>query len=92
VKTSSEANNQGLEAWRVSLNIHKTTIPQLHEYANPQKDNSTIYQMHKTPREQKHKLLRLHIQIRQDIVDKLLDKVQDGTHPQHEMRNLLKWI
>jgi hypothetical protein len=62
---------------------HKDTIPQLPESAYPQKNNSTNehflkvtnFQMHKTPKEQKHKLCRLHIQIRQDLVDKLLDMV-----------------
>jgi hypothetical protein len=62
---------------------HKDTIPHLHESLNPQKDNSTNdhflkvtnYPIHKSSKEQKHKLRRLHIQIRQDLLDKLLDIV-----------------
>ena len=62
---------------------HKDTIPPLHKNTNPQKDNSTNehllratnHKMHKPPSEQKHKTCRLHIQIRQDLADKLLDMV-----------------
>ena len=61
----------------------KDTIPQIQESANPQKRNSTDenllrasnYQIHQPSKEQKHKACRLHIQIRQDLVDKLLDMV-----------------
>ena len=59
------------------------TIPQTHESTNPQKHNSTNehfpqttnYQIHKTPIYQKEDLGRLHIQIRQDLIEKLLDTV-----------------
>ena len=62
---------------------HKGTIPQLHENTDTQRDNSADehiiqnanHQMHKTAKAQTLKLCRLHIQIRQDLVDKLLDMV-----------------
>ena len=62
---------------------HKDTIPQLHENTDAQRDKSvndhflqdTNHQMHKTTKTKTHKLCRLHIQIRQDLVYKLLDIV-----------------
>ena len=47
--------------------IHKNTVPQLHKTINPQIHSiSTVHQ---------EELGRLHIQIRQDLVDKLLGMV-----------------
>jgi hypothetical protein len=62
---------------------HKPTIPQLHKSTDTQKPKSaddhtlkgTNHQMHKTTKAQSHKLCRLHIQIRQDLADRLLDLV-----------------
>ena len=46
--------------------IHKTAIPQFHKITNPQTHNFEV---------RKEELGRLHIQIRQDLVDKLLGAV-----------------
>ena len=46
--------------------IHKNTVPQLHKITNPQTHNFEV---------RKEELGRLHIQIRQDLVDKLLGAV-----------------
>ncbi len=62
---------------------HKGAGPQMHKSTNLQKHNcanenflrAINYQMRKPSKEQKHKVCRLHIQIRQDLVDKLLDTV-----------------
>ena len=55
------------EKYKKGTQIHNNTIPQLHKITNPQ--------IHSIPAVQKEELGRLHIQIRQDLVDKLLDKV-----------------
>jgi hypothetical protein len=47
--------------------IHKYTFPQFHKITNPQ--------IHSAPEVQKEELGRVHIQMRQDLVDKLLDAV-----------------
>jgi len=47
--------------------IHKNTFPQFHKITNPQ--------IHSAPEVQKEELGRVHIQMRQDLVDKLLDAV-----------------
>ena len=72
-----------MEDFLKDTQYHQDTTAHLHKNTNPQKDNSTNEQFlqatnhhgHQTPKEQKHKLCRLHIQIRQDLVDKLLDMV-----------------
>jgi hypothetical protein len=46
---------------------HKNIIPQLHKITNPQKHNALEVE--------KEELGRLHIQIRQDLLDRLLDIV-----------------
>ena len=74
---------ENMEDFLKDTQNHKDTIPQLPESVTSQMDHSTNenllratnYKMHKSPKEQKHKLCRLHIQIRQDLVDKLLDMV-----------------
>jgi len=74
----------------------ESSSPQIHKSANPQKHNSTneslleatSYQMHKTSESQPYKVCRLHIQIRQDLVDKLLDMVfKRKRDPNVRMRN-----
>ena len=55
------------EKYKKGTQIHNNTIPQLHKITHPQ--------IHNTEKVQQEKLGRLHIQIRQDLVDKLLDKV-----------------
>lgn len=62
---------------------HKDTTPQLHESTDAQRGKSADdnffqdinHQMHKTIKAQSHNSCRLHIQIRQDLVDRLLDMV-----------------
>ena len=62
---------------------HKATIPKLHKSTDTQSSNSADdhifqdanHQKHKTTKTQTHKLCRLHIQIRQDLADRLLDLV-----------------
>ena len=62
---------------------HKATIPQMHKSTDTHWHNSADdhffqdanHQMHKITKVQTHKLCRLHIQIRQDLADKLLDMV-----------------
>jgi len=48
---------------------------QMHKSASPQFLKTTNPQMHGTTKVRKEELGRLHIQIRQDLVDKLLDMV-----------------
>ena len=59
LKDSPEEYNKGTQ-------IHKTAIPQSHKITNPQTHNFEV---------RKEELGRLHIQIRQDLVDKLLGAV-----------------
>ena len=61
----------------------KNTNAQFYETTNPQKQNSTNehfpratnHQIHRTTKDRKEELGRLHIQIRQDLIEKLLDAV-----------------
>jgi phage terminase large subunit-like protein len=66
-------NTQNQES--TSPHIHKSANPQKHSSTNENFLGATGYQMHKTSESQSYKVCRLHIQIRQDLVDKLLDMV-----------------
>jgi hypothetical protein len=54
---------------------HKSINTQLHENTNPEINNSTNEHLLQGPNYQKEELGRLHIQIRQDLIEKLLDTV-----------------
>ena len=63
--------------------LHKNTNAQLHDNIKPKSHNytdedlpkPTDYQLHRIPKTQKEELGRLHVQIRQDLLEKLLDTV-----------------
>jgi hypothetical protein len=55
------------EEYKKGTQMHKNVFPQLHEIGSPQ--------MHSNTKARKEELGRLHIQIRQDLVEKLLDMV-----------------
>ena len=58
-----------------NTNLHETTNPQNHNSTNEHSPQTTNYQLHKTAIGRKEELGRLHIQIRQDLIEKLLDAV-----------------
>ena len=58
-----------------NTNLQETTNPQNHNSTNEHSPQTTNYQMHKTSIDRKEELGRLHIQIRQDLIEKLLGRV-----------------
>jgi hypothetical protein len=58
-----------------NTNLQETTNPQNHNPTNEQSPKATNGQIHKTSIDRKEELDRLHIQIRQDLMEKLLDTV-----------------
>jgi hypothetical protein len=77
----SEPNN--MEDFLKNTQSHKGTTTDLHNNTNAQMQNltnehlpkSTNHQMHMTSKVQSEELGRLHIQIKQDLIEKLLDTV-----------------
>lgn len=76
-------NPRNMENFIKDTQNHNDTIPQIHENTDSQMGKSandhflqgSNHKMHKSVKEQNHKTCRLHIQIRQDLADKLLDMV-----------------
>jgi hypothetical protein len=72
-----------MEDFLKNTQLHKSTTPNFHNNINAQMQNltnehlpkSTNNQMHMTSKVQVEELGRLHIQIRQDLIEKLLDTV-----------------
>ena len=58
-----------------NTDLRETADPQNHNCANEHSPQTTNYQMHRTSIDQKEELGRLHIQIRQDLIEKLLGAV-----------------
>jgi hypothetical protein len=72
-----------MESFLKNTQLHKNTTTDLHNNTNAQMHNltnehlpkSTNNQMHMTSKVQVEELGRLHIQIRQELIEKLLDTV-----------------
>jgi len=56
-------------------NLHETTNPQNHNSTNEHSLQTTNHQIHRPSKDRREELGRLHIQIRQDLIEKLLDAV-----------------
>ena len=72
----------GMDAFIKNTRLHKTTNTQLHKNSEPKIHNLTIQDLPKPTNGQTHitsnaqnELGRLHVQIRQDLIEKLLDTV-----------------
>jgi hypothetical protein len=78
-----QAGPNSMEDFLKDTQKRKSTIPQTHESTNPQNHNSTNkhfhqttnYQIHRNSIDRKEELGRLHIQIRRELIEKLLDTV-----------------
>jgi hypothetical protein len=72
-----------MEDFLKNTQLHKNTTAQLHENTEPKSPEftnedlhkRTNYQLHRTAKTQKEELGRLHVQIRQELLEKLLDTV-----------------
>jgi len=53
----------------------ESTNPRFHKSTNEHFPRATNHQIHRTLKDRKEELGRLHIQIRQDLIEKLLDAV-----------------
>ena len=81
-KAASILSNQKSRPDNMEDFIHKSTTPQLHDNTDPKIRNLTIEDLPKPTNGQVHinaktqdQLGRIHIQIRQDLIEKLLDMV-----------------
>ena len=59
----------------INAQLHETTNSQNHNSTNEHSPQTTNCQIHRTSIDRKEELGRLHVQIRQDLIEKLLDTV-----------------
>ncbi len=83
ILSNQKSRPDSMEDFLKNTQLHKSTTAQLHDNTEPKSHNftnedlpkPTNYQLHRTAKTQKEELGRLHVQIRQDLIEKLLDTV-----------------
>ena len=82
ILSNQKSRPDSMEDFLKNTQLHKSTTAQLHDNTEPKSHNftnedlpkPTNYQLHRTAKTQ-NELGRLHVQIRQDLMEKLLDTV-----------------
>ena len=75
ILSNKKSRPDSMEDFLKDTQKHQHIDAQLHETANPQNHNCTNEHSPQTTKTPKEELGRLHIQIRQDLIEKLLEAV-----------------